>query len=341
VEQQVTMRDVAAVAGVSVSTVSRALKGSGRMAEGTRRRILEAADRLDFHPNALAQSFATGRSLTVGILTHKAAGTFATPVITGIMQTLSQHDIAVVVYDDQSNPASRPENLRRLRARHVDGVIVVGDGTDHSFHSVAHALQVPVVYAFAVSEDPRDQMLLPDDRAAGVLAAEHLLAMGRTRIAHVTANASSRAVRERTEGFVGRLEEHGLELAAPVQHGDWTRAWGTAAGELLDPATIDAVFCGNDFIALGLVPSLVRRGIRVPDDVAVIGYDNWAKFGLLDTFLTTIDPQLDLLGQRAAGRLVEAATGEPRAGVETTEVTLVPGVSSGALADRDERFYPI
>ncbi|WP_354510380.1 LacI family DNA-binding transcriptional regulator [Oerskovia enterophila] len=335
------MRDVAAVAGVSISTVSKALKGTGRMSEETRQRVFDAADRLDFHPNALAQNFALGKSFTVGILTHKAAGTFAMPVITGVMSTLSKHDIAVIVYDDENDPSSRPANIRKLQARRVDGIVVVGDGTDSLSASITRGFAVPVVHAFAVSDRAEDTSLLPDDREAGRLAAEHLLAQGRTRIAHVTAAAPSRAVRERLAGFRSVLDDAGVQLVTPVLHGDWSRAWGVQAGNQLDIGAIDAVFCGNDFIALGLSKTLIGRGVHVPQDVAVVGYDNWSKFGAQDHFLTTVDPLLDVLGQRAAERLVAAADSGLEPGVELLPVELVPGVSSGAIDGSDESFFSI
>lgn len=341
-EHHVTMSDVAAVAGVSVSTVSRVLKGTGRISEDTRHRVMRAADRLDFQPNALAQSFATGRSLTVGVLTRRASGTFSTPVITGIMNTFSEHDIAVIVYDDKSDPASRPGNLRKLRARRVDGVMVVGDDTDHAFPSISAEVNARVVYAFAVSDRADDTVLLPDDRGAGRLAAEHLLAQGRTRIAHVTAQAPSRAVREREDGFLAALDEAGLRPPVPIRHGDWTRTWGVQAGRELDVDAIDAVFCGNDFIALGVARSLIDRGKRIPEDIALIGYDNWSKYGMADNYLTTIDPQLDHLGCLAAQRFIDAmAAGKvTEPGIETTEVELVPGLSTGAVNRGDDFLYP-
>lgn len=329
--KSVTLKDVARVSGVSVPTVSRVLNGGGHVSEETRRRIHEAAEQLDFRPNALAQSFALGRSFTVGVLAQKASGNFSTPVITGVIDELSKRDIAVLVYDDEDDPGARPQNLRTLQARKVDGIVVVGDGTDTPFPSISPLFQTPVVHAFGVSDSPRDTCLLPDDRKAGRLVAEHLLAQGRERIAHVTAMPHSRAVHDRLAGFSDRLDDEGKALALPPLFGDWTTGWGYRAGhDLADRAgEFDAIFCANDYIAIGVARALERRGIRVPDDVALVGYDNWSKYsGSPDRFLTSVDPHLEVLGRSAALALL-ATTRE--AGIVLQDCELVPGVSSGAL----------
>ncbi|KJL26838.1 Ribose operon repressor [Microbacterium oxydans] len=330
--KNVTLKDVARISGVSVPTVSRVLNGGGHVSEETRRRIHEAADQLDFRPNVLAQSFALGRSFTVGVLAQKASGNFSTPVITGIIDELSKRDIAVLVYDDEDDPRARPQNLRTLQARKVDGIIVVGDGTDTPFPSISSLFQVPVVHAFGVSDGAEDTCLLPDDRQAGRLAAEHLLQQGRERIAHVTAMPHSRAVQDRSSGFSDSLEDAGHELVIPPLHGDWTTRWGFQAGvELAAKAEeFDAIFCANDYIAIGVARALERRGIRVPDDVALVGYDNWSKYsGSPDRFLTSVDPHLEVLGRSAATTLLATSR---EAGVVLQACELVPGVSSGALS---------
>ncbi|MBN8883614.1 LacI family transcriptional regulator [Salana multivorans] len=324
----VTMRDVAAVAGVSISTVSKTLNGTGRVSAEARRRIVAAAERLEYRPNLLAQNFALGKSFTVGILTTKAAGLFAVPVITGVVSALGRHDTAVIVYDDGGDPRLRPRNVRKLQARRVDGIVVVGDGTDVSCASVTPAFSVPVVYALALSDDPGDSMLLPDDRLAGILAAQHLLGLGRRRVAHVTGAVSSRAVAERLGGLREGLGAGGADLVGPVRYGDWSRSWGETAGHTLDPSAIDAVFCGNDFIAIGVAGALMSRGIRVPEDVAIVGYDHWSKVAEQDRFLTSVDPLLSELGERAGELLLAAGGG----GVELRPVQLVPGYSTGTPA---------
>ncbi len=339
----VTLRDVAAVVGVSVPTVSRVLNGTGRVSAETRARIIEAAERLDFRPNALAQFFALGRSFSVGVLAQKASGTFSMPVITGIVHELSANDVATLVYDDENDPSLRAENIRKLKARKVDGILVVGDGTDTPVPSVSHSLSAPVVHAFAVTDNPRDVTFLPDDEQAGRLAGEHLIAQGRTRIAHVTADSAFRTVRERHRGLREALDAAGLDLAlgAPL-HGDWQRPWGYRAGaaiaERIDE--VDAVFCGNDFIAQGLIRRLLAAGIRVPEDVAVVGYDNWSYFGGgEDHYLTTVDPRHVDVGRASAKFLLDSIGADRSGGVRLNDCELIPGFSSGAT-EVDELAFP-
>ena len=131
-----TLSDVAAVAGVSLSTASKALNGSTRISAATRARIEDAAQRLDFRPNALAQSFASGRSHTVGVLAHRAASTFSHPVLIGAVLRLGARERAALVYDgDRLNRNRLGESIRELGARRIDGVLIVGDGHEQRTRS--------------------------------------------------------------------------------------------------------------------------------------------------------------------------------------------------------------
>lgn len=331
----VTLKDVAAAAGVSVPTASRVLNGGGNVSVETRQRIHEAARRLDFRPNALAQSFALGRSFTVGVLAQKASGNFSTPVITGIIAELSKSDVAVLVYDDEDDIAARPKNLRTLQARRVDGIIVVGDGTDVPFPSISEQFRTPVIHVFGLSDNPVDTCILPDDVQAGRMAAAHLLGKGRRRIAHVTAMSYSRAVQDRLSGFRAELADAGAELAlSEPLFGDWTIPWGYRAGmELLHRrGEFDAVFCGSDYIALGIARAFEQAGVRVPDDVALVGYDNWSTYsGSPDRFLTSIDPRLNRLGRVAAAALLTDDAGARQPGVRYEPCVLAAGMSSGEI----------
>lgn len=327
VRRPVLLRDVAAAAGVSVSTASKVLNGGGRVAPTTRDRILAAAERLDFRPDALAQFFATGRSRTIGVLTQNAPATFTLPVLVGAVTTLGARGLASLPVDGLG-----PADVRALQARRVDGLVVIGDGLGRPIRSLTSSFDVPVVYAFGVSDDARDTSFVPDGVLAGRLGTEHLLERGRRRLVHITA-AGDQAADERLAGLQAVLDEAGLALAAPPARGGWSEAWGvTAARRLLAEGTeVDAVFCGNDQIAHGVLAVLLAAGVRVPDDVAVLGVDAWPGGDVAGgrPLLTTIDPGLGHLGAAAAEHLLDAPAEHP-GGVVRLPCRLVPGASTGA-----------
>jgi len=326
-----TLQDVARAAGVSLSTASNALTGRGRVAEATRRRVVETAERLAFRPNTLARSFVTGRSFVVGILAEQAPGTFSMPVLIGAHGALGRHDMASLSYDAHGDPALRQEYLDRLRTRRVDGLLVVGQGPDAPSPAIGADFAAPVVHAYARPEDPTATAYGPDNVAAGRLAAEHLLGLGRSRLAVVTAAASLTAVHDRLTGVRSVLDAADLRMVGEPLHGAWRRAWGAEATDRLLAAgrPFDAVIAGNDEIAGGVRARLEDAGLRVPDDVAIVGVDNFNGFTRIeDRSLTTIDLNLPEVGAAAAAHVLRAIDGSAEPGRYTVAPSLVPGRST-------------
>lgn len=311
----VRLIDLARASGVSIATASQVMNGSGRVAASTRERVLETAKRLDYRPNALARSVASSRSHTVGFLTENASGAFCMPVLIGANRALSEAQLASTLFDAEHDGRRRREHVRELRARHVDGVIVLGEGTDSRSASVSHEFPGPVVYALSRSDDPDDICVLPDDVDAGRLAGAHLLEIGRRRIVHVTAEAHLDSVRDRAQGLDAALTAAGVALVSPVLHGDFTRDWGfRAARRLLDDGVeFDAVFAGNDEIAVGMAAVLLAAGRRIPEDVALVGVDNSeGQAGRTDPYITTIDRRFDAVGVAAVDAVTAVLRGDPR-----------------------------
>lgn len=332
-----TLRDVARVAGVSPSMVSRVLRGAGRTSAATRKVILETADRLGYRPDILAQSLASGRSLTVGVLCVPNLHGFVVPILVGAQQALMSQGLASFLYcaDPSTDRGSWQEGLNRFKARRVDAVVVIGDKPDRVVPSVADTLPVPAVYAFVRSTNLADDVLTPDGLMAGRLAGQHFIESGRTRIAHITGNRALPAVQDRVRGLREALSEAGLGLAldGPLYGESWSRSWGeTAARTIIERRSeLDAVFCGNDRIATALHTVLTNSAVAVPDDVAIVGYDNVSRLeNEPDDFLTTIDPNLPELGETAIEHLAAAMTGEAPSGLHLTPCTLVTRRSSGS-----------
>ncbi|WP_083977136.1 LacI family DNA-binding transcriptional regulator [Kitasatospora azatica] len=320
------LADVAALAGVSVGTASKALSGSGRMRPETRQRVMAAVQALDFRPNQQAQSLHSGRSWTVGLMTTDGIGRFSTPVLLGAEDALGAGRISVLLCDTRGDAIREQHHLRNLMDRRVDGIIVTGRRTDPR-PPLEDVQDVPVVYALSPSTGPSDISVVSDEKGGCRLAVEHLLGVGRTRIAHVTGPAHHAAAHDRARYTESLLSEASLSLSTGrVHYGDWSEAWGRRATDsvLRSAPDTDAFFCGNDQIARGVTDALRERGVRVPEDVAVIGYDNWDTMALASRPpLTTVDVDLVEIGRIAALRLLEAIDARPNPGTHTVPCRLM------------------
>jgi LacI family transcriptional regulator len=329
----VTITDVARLAGVSPGTASKALNGRGGISASTAERVRLAADRLGYQPNALARGLLTGRSLTVGLITTDSFGRFSIPVMQGAEDALSPGRISVFLCDSRDDGIREQHYLQTLLERRVDGIIVTGRRQDPR-EPIGRRLPVPVpvVYAMTHSTDPADLSLIPDDGEGGALAVRHLLSTGRTRIAHVTGPRRFTGAVLRAQGAQAALAAAGLELAGgEPQYGEWTEEWGRQATTALLRSVpgLDAIFCGNDQIARGAADAARDAGRAIPDEVALVGFDNWAVIAAAcRPPLTTVDMNLRQLGRTAGERLLAAIEGHPSAGLELLPCSLVVRESS-------------
>lgn len=333
-----TLADVARLAGVSVATASKALNAKDEVAPATRRRVIQAAEQLSFQPNVLARGLISGRSRTIGLLTDELGERFAFPVLLGVENALGNEQMCVLLCDARGDVIRRQHHIRSLLSRQVDGFIILGDSNDLR-PSLTRDIPVPVVYVYGESDDPRDLSVLADDDGGGQLAAEHLVSLGRRRIAHITGPQNYRAARERIAGLQTVLSAAGLSLVGGgPRYGDWSQRWGRQAAAMVistSPDT-DAIFCGNDQIATGVVETLLDLGRRVPDDVAVVGYDNWEVFATdCRPPLTTVDLNLEQLGATAVRHLFSALDGQQGSGVIRQPGRLVVRDSTGPVPHRN------
>jgi LacI family transcriptional regulator, galactose operon repressor len=310
----VTVNDVAALAGVSPGTVSKALNGRGQLRPATRQKVVSAAEQLGFHVNLLARGLLHGRTYTVGVLTTDSFGRFTIPVMLGAEDALGAGQISVLLCDGRGDRIREQHYLRTLLARRVDGIIVTGRTYDPR-PSLGADLPIPVVYARARSERAEDLSLMHDDRQGAALAINHLVSTGRRRIAHITGPERHLAARERAAGALCAIEAAGetMVLGEPLM-GEWSERWGREAATMLmrTGEEFNGVFCGSDQIARGVADALREAGRRVPEEVGIVGVDNWEVMveGCRPP-LTTIDLNLSELGHTAATKLLRAIEGHP------------------------------
>jgi len=314
--------DVAALAGVSAGTASKALNGTGQLKAETRERVRRAAEQLGFTPDSIGRGLSSGRSYTVGLITTDSFGRFSIPVMLGAENALGAGEMSVLLCDSRDDPLREQHYLRTLLARRVDGIIVTGRRTDPR-PPIAAPAHVPVIYAFTPSQDPADISLVADQAAGSAAAVQHVLDLGRRRIAHVTGPADHHATRVRV---AAAERTAGDALVGPPLHGDWSERWGRLAADVLlrRHPDLDAVTCGSDQIARGICDGFRDAGRSVPQDVAVVGFDDWDVIALASRPpLTTVNLGLEALGRRAGELLLDAVAGRPSPGTTTMPTRLV------------------
>lgn len=303
-----TSRDVAREAGVSQSTVSRALTDDGRVAPDTRRRVAEVAARLGYAPNAAARSLATNRSHTIGVVVDDLRNPFFPELIDDLHTELVHAAFHTVLVDDREGRGLGP--VAAWAPGELDGLVFVSARTWSRSPGVAAAGGVPVILLNRESDEGGVDSVVSDNRMGGALAGEHLLDLGHRRIALISGPGDTSTARDREDGFRRALEARGAALAAHLRReGSYSHQTGhQCAGELLDlvePPT--AIFCGNDVIAFGALDAALARGVVVPRDVSIIGYDDVAQAGWRTMSLTTVRQPLSLMARMAARMLVGRA----------------------------------
>jgi len=336
----VTIHDVAKAAQVSLSTVSKALNGTGQLREETRDMVRRVAEELRFRPSEIARSLSGRQRRTIGLISSDHHGRFSLPVLEGIQDTLDAESISVFLCNAAGDPERERQHIHSLLANRVDGIIVTGTRATPRHPLNLEGEHLPVFYAFSRVVDPDYPCLLPDDRGGGQLAGEHLCRLGRSHVVHVTGPAHVEAVQHRRQGLEHALAEHGLALPPErVLTGSWSEAWGHEAVDRILAAwpSTDAIFCGNDQIARGVVDALRARGVRVPADIAVVGFDNWEIIAAATRPpLTTVDMNLHELGRQAGLQLLTMIDGGEVRGVQRLPCSLVVRESCGGQMSQNQ-----
>ena len=325
-----TIRDVARAAGVSIGTVSKALNQTGAIAADTRARVLAVAKDLQFRPNTLAKSLHSGLSGSIGLISNDSFGRFTMPIMHGLEAVLAPQGIGVFMCNATDDPAREQAHVEQLMAKQVDGIVVTARRSDRRPSVHLAGLGVPVIYVFAHSDDDGALTLLPDDHGGAELATKHLLHIGRRRIAHITGPDHFEAVQLRSAGYQAALTAQNVPPLR-ILHGPWTEAWGRdAVTRLFTSANPpDALFCGNDLIARGAADALRERGLKVPTDVAIVGFDNWGVMAeACRPPLTSVDMNLEGLGAEAGRCMAAMIGGTTLQGLRHLPCTLVTRAST-------------
>lgn len=299
-----TIHDVAAKAGVSKSLVSLALSGSDKVSPDSKARILKAADAIGYRPNAAARSLAARKSKTVGILVLDLHNPVFAEILDGVQSQLRENGFSSMLVAAGKDPALEKSEIDTMLQFQIDGLILI------SYRLSAKELkelarEVPIVTV------TRDDIQLPsmdtvsnDDVAGAELAVNYLVSLGHSKI--VCLNGGDTAVsRARSSGYERAMKKHGLQSKAKIVTGGLTDAAGYSAATEALKLKPTALFVVNDIAALGAIAAIEEKGLRVPEDISVIGYDGIRLGGLRSINLTSVAQPLAELGKISAQHLLE------------------------------------
>lgn len=308
------MTDVARVAGVSHQTVSRVLNGHPSVRPQTRQRVLEAIAQLGYHRNATARALVTRRSGLLGIVSSGSSRSGPAGTLGALEQAAraAGYFVTVAIAPDP-DPTLHAEIADAFVQQGVEGVVVIAPTPGVADVALTLSAQVPVLVVSAWHAPDGVGTISVDQRAGAALAATHLLDLGHTDLVHITGPLDWFDAAARVDGWHATLAAAGI-TPRPDLVGDWSSERGYELGRALlaDRSTADlptAVFTANDLTALGLLRAFAEAGVRVPDDVSVVGFDDLEGATNFLPPLTTIRQDLRALGAAAVGSLVEQLAG--------------------------------
>jgi DNA-binding LacI/PurR family transcriptional regulator len=320
-----TLHDVAARAGVSKSLVSLALQGSPKVAPASREAILAAADELGYRPNRTASSLVRQRTHTIGVHILDLHNPVFAEILDGVQEGVRSHDYSTLLVTGNADPVTERTEITRLLESRVEGLVLIAHRlSDEDLAAIAR--EVPtVVVTWRTDGIAGLDSVAGDDLAGARLAVDHLVEFGHTRIAHVS-GGDNRIALQRRAGYEHAMTDHGL--APLVIEGAFSEEGGYAGAEAAVDEGATALVVANDLAAIGALAALRARGLSVPDDVSVVGYDGMR---LLDSLnLTTVAQPLADMGRIAADLLMERIATPGRPSVHRqVETRLVARGSSG------------
>lgn len=304
---QITIKDIARILGISPSTVSRALKDHPDINAETKKAVNELANKLKYQPNAVALSLKNSRSNTIGVIIPEIVHYFFSSVISGIEDVASQKGFTVIICQSNESFEREVANARTLLSHRVDGVLVSVSKETHSFNHLVDLQEggIPMVFFDRIASEINADQVIIDDLQASYKATRHLIETGRKRIAHFAGPQSLIIGRDRLQGYLQALSEAGLPVdnRLIIEADNFERAHN-AVVEMFDAGIIpDGIFAVNDLTAIGAMQTIQKRGYKIPDDIAIVGFSDGRFSGITDPHLSSVDQHGYEMGTVAADML--------------------------------------
>jgi LacI family transcriptional regulator, galactose operon repressor len=311
----VKLRDIAEAAGVTIATASRSLNGNYGVHRLTRERVLQVAARLNYRPNRLARSLVTGRSHMLGLILSDIRNPFFADVARGAEDTAYTAGCDVVLCNSDLDPEKQRHYIDSLMGKNVDGIIMNSVRTlDEAEQRRLAESGVPVVLLNSSPRKTPFSTVSADNERGGRLAAEYLIGLGHRSLAHLSGPRHHGNLTQRAQGFLRAAREASKDASVRVVHGGHTLDGGYAMSRKLfrEHPEVTAIFAGNDAVAFGVLKAARESGVRVPQDVSLVGFDNVEFATMVHPPLTTIHQAKYEMGEAAVSILLRLAKRKDR-----------------------------
>jgi LacI family transcriptional regulator len=298
-----TIYQVSELAGVSLATVSRVINNTGRVSEKTKAKVTEAMDKLGYRPNAMAQSLASNRSNSVGVLVPELNGAFFGHLMTGVESELRAANKHVIITASHSEEQREKEGIEFLLSRKCDALILHVEALSNDYLKELSKGDVPVFILNRWIEGLEDRCIYLDNKIGGYLAAKTVIGKGHTKIAYITGQEWKADSNDRLFGHKAALEESGIEFDPDLLfNGDFVHESGShGLTELLHRGkSFTALICANDEMASGAMTTARKLGMNLPEDLSIVGFDNLVYASYLYPTLTTINYPILQMAKSAA-----------------------------------------
>ena len=293
-KKRVSIKDIAELTGVTHPTVSRALRGQGRMSDATRARIVAVAEEMGYTPSLIGRGLVNQRSDSVGLVMTNFADPFHSEIAQGIEEEALRHGYSIFLASTTVDPQREMEVVRSFQGRQVDGIIVSSGRVGNQYADILQESGIPIVLINTHAEGDNIHTIVHDDREGATQITRHLLACGYQRIAFLGNQRAGKVQVERRRGWEMAMREAGLEPNLVVMGPNGRLQGGALAGHTLLALAAEewgglpeAIFCYNDTMAIGAVSTLRQAGIRAPEQIGITGFDDIDMAAYMDPPLTT------------------------------------------------------
>jgi LacI family transcriptional regulator len=326
---QVTIKDIARELGISPSTVSRALKDHPDISTETKKAVNELAVKLNYQPNIVALSLRQKKTNTIGIIIPEIVHFFFSTVISGIDDVAKQAGYNVILAQSNESYQREVSDIKVLFNSRVDGMLISVSRETTNFDHIESIISrgMPVVFYDRNYNSPSASKVIVDDYNGAKEAVNHLIAQGCKRIAHIEGAPGLSISTDRLGGYMDALKENKIKIEESLiqkcPSGSMEDAKQTTRKLMALPAPPDGIFCNTDVMAMGAMMAIKEKGLKIPEDVAVVGFSNWSFSELTEPSLSSVDQPGYEMGQEAARLLIRQIEVKDKDVVEYTPETKV------------------